>query len=276
MGTHFQCADRPSIGLAWSTGVSPQMLLEPDLIDHLEISFEQIAKSPKVLELKRSRPIILHCASLSMAGFVEPSEDTIAHVLKAVADTETPWLGEHLAFISAVPGDETTEPVNIGFTMSPQLNDQTLERVSQNIQSVRSKLNVPLLLENPPQYFLMPGSTMNMPEFIAAMCGRNQVGLLIDLTHLFIAAENIGWNAFEALQLWPLERVVEVHISGASQAEGKWWDNHAAAAPEPVFDLLAFLLKRSRPRAITLEYNWAPDIPVSFMHEQVSRIRASL
>lgn len=276
MGAHFECTDRPSIGLAWSTGVSPQILSEPDLIDHLEISFEQIVKSPKVLELKKTRPIILHCASLSMAGFIDPPDKTIENVLKAVADTETPWLGEHLAFISAAPHEESGDPVNIGFTMSPQLNIQTLERISQNIDGLRSKLNVPLLLENPPQYFSMRGSTMNMPEFVAEMCRRNEVDLLIDLTHLFIAAKNIGWNAFEALEMWPLERVVEVHISGASRAEGKWWDNHAAAAPEPVFNLLEFLLKRSRPRAITLEYNWAPDIPVSFMREQVSRIRASL
>jgi uncharacterized protein len=38
--------------------------------------------------------------------------------------------------------------------------------------------------------------------------------------------------------------------------DGIVWDDHAVPAPPEMFDLLAQVTKRARPRALTMEYNW--------------------
>ena len=153
------------------------------------------------------------------------------------------------------------------------MSERTLDRLCDNIARIGEEFRVPLLLENPPQYLDMPGSTMTLPTFVRRMCERTDVSLLIDVTHLYIAASNAGWDPYEALDQWPMERVVEVHISGACYASGLWWDNHATAAPEDVMALFAEVMRRTRPRAVTLEYNWVPHIPGSFLLEQIARVR---
>jgi uncharacterized protein len=122
----------------------------------------------------------------------------------------------------------------------------------------------------------VPGSTLNMVDFIAAVAARSEVGLLLDLTHFLITAINTGVDPRSELERMPLERVVEIHVSGISTASGVAWDDHAAPAPAAVFDLLHQALERARPLGITLEYNWSPTFPSAILCRHVERIRESL
>ena len=74
----------------------------------------------------------------------------------------------------------------------------------------------------------------------------------------------------------PLERVVEVHVSGLSTQAGIAWDDHAAPAPALVFELLAHALVRARPRAVTIEYNWSPQFPAAILCAHTERTRRLL
>jgi len=262
---------RVAMGLAWSPDIGNQLDKIATEIDYIELSYEQLKSKPELLEMIGDLPIILHCASLSIGGFVLPDTDLLKDVVAVTKTTKTPWLGEHLAFITA---DSTnSKPTNIGFTLCPQLSEETLDQTCKNIATISEQLSVPLLLENPPQYFKMPGSTMDLPVFIERMCERTNVSLLVDLTHLFIAGNNMGWDPMEALDRWPLDRVVEVHLSGANYASGRWWDNHAMAASSQIFELLDALAQNAHPSAITMEYNWIPHVSSSFLHEQIARVR---
>ena len=89
--------------------------------------------------IQRTVPVVLHCASLSVAGTVLPSEQTISALNGEADRTQTlPWIGEHLAFISADGIDEYGgvggEPANLGFTLLPQLSFETIERVANNLE----------------------------------------------------------------------------------------------------------------------------------------------
>jgi uncharacterized protein (UPF0276 family) len=74
----------------------------------------------------------------------------------------------------------------------------------------------------------------------------------------------------------PLEQLVELHVSGLNVEEGTAWDNHGEVANETVLQLAAAVLERAKPRAITFEYNWAPDLPDSMLLEQMRCIRGLL
>ena len=118
----------PSIGIAYSTYVPSLLKAHPDVVDYVEVPFELLCHDPKVGQLVNLIPVVLHCASLSIAGFVPPSRKTIDDITRWIAATKTPWLGEHLSFIvadrmDAGPMAEEVargEPYNIGYTVTPR------------------------------------------------------------------------------------------------------------------------------------------------------------
>ena len=255
---------RPAVtqlGLAYGPGIPGFLDSNPAAVDYVELPFEQLRHSPELASIQDAVPLILHCASMSVAGFVPPSETTVQAIGRAAARTRSPWIGEHLAFVSADGINEAAErdsaPTNLTYTICPQLSEETVERVAANLASLRSCFEVPIILENSPQYFAIPGSTMNMVDFIGEVAARCEVGLLLDLSHFLITSLNTGVDAVKELERMPLERVVEIHVSGLSAQSDIVWDDHASPAPPEIFVLLERVLERVRPRALTLEYNWS-------------------
>jgi len=278
---HNTWTNQPRIGIAYSS-YTPTFLREySDIIDYVEVPFELLRHDPSVIEVSALKPIVLHCASLSIAGAVPPSVLTVKAIQDWIERTQTPWLGEHLSFITAereqtepfadeyAPG----EPYNIGYTVSPPLNATSLRQVLQSIQFCKQQFNVPLLLENPPLYFRAPGSTMTQVEFIRELCLHSSVHLLLDLARFYISSRTMNFDPCREIANLPLERVVEVHISGVDIQVGGYWDNHASRAPEVEFELLALVLARGQVRGITLEYNWSSRFPAAVLLDEIARTR---
>jgi uncharacterized protein (UPF0276 family) len=265
------------LGLAWGPGIPELVASHAGLVDYLEVPFEQLRHTPDLAAIQETVPLLLHCASLSVAGFVPPSETTVDAIAAEAVRMQTPWIGEHLAFISADGvAEENVGPTSLTYTVCPQLSEETVERVVENLAALQPRFSVPLILENSPQYFAIPGSTMNMVDFIRAVASRAEVGLLLDLSHFLITSLNTGVDALTELERMPLERVVEVHISGLNKQSGIVWDDHATPAPPLLFAMLERVLARARPRAITFEYNWSANFPQATLFEHVSRARRML
>lgn len=269
----------PAVGLAYNDYVPIFVEEHPDAIDFVEIPFELLRHNPAVAEIQRLKPLILHCASLSMAGFVPPDEETVASVKSWTEKTRTPWLGEHLAFVTAeraeasVPGDNFSGAYDVGYSVNPPANAASLEQVLRAVEVYEKRLDVPILLENSPVYFTPPGSTMTQIEFIREICSHSSARLLLDLTHFYITSQSLGFDPLREILSLPLERVVEVHISGVDLQDGVYWDDHTKRAPEIVFDLLALLLAKCQLRAVTLEYNWSVQFPGTVLLQEIARTR---
>jgi len=274
-----------SIGIAYADYVPRLIAQYRGAVDHVEIPFEQLLRAPQALDLQRSVPVILHCASLSLAGDVPIPAPRAEALRRWVGESGTPWVGEHLAYLRAdgthlhlaghtgVPfGDD----LDIGYTVSPQFSEAVLERVACQTAYWEEFLGVPLLLENGPSYFSMPGSTMSQSSFIAALCARRPATrLLLDLAHLSVTCANMQLDPHAELAKLPLESVVEIHVSGISDEAGLCWDDHAKRVPQSVFDLLDHALLRATPRAITLEYNWDSSMPFGAIAADLARIRTA-
>src|ERR1700761_1982408 len=270
----------PTLRFAYSGYVPGFVDNCPGEVDYAEIPFELLRHDPEVAKLGRKIPIVLHCASLSIAGTSLCAPETLRQVDDWAKSTGTPWIGEHLAFITAdqdegacaeavAPG----EPYNIGYTVSPPMNGKTVERLVKHLRHYCAKFDVPVLIENSPLYFRMPSSNMAQSEFMSEILARCDAGLLLDLAHLTISAEAMGFDAEAELEKYPLESLVEVHISGVDHQEDGVWDNHAGRAPELVYRLLEQTMGRARPKAVTLEYNWSVRFPQSVLREEIARVR---
>jgi uncharacterized protein (UPF0276 family) len=267
------------VGIAYSGYVSKFIEAYPSQIDFVEVPFELLCHNPQVLEPLQTHSIILHCASLNIAGPVRPPPALIHKLKKWITATRTPWLGEHLAFTTTEPqqmlGFESwpTEPYKLGFTVSPPMNSAAVSSVTKAVNCYRRQLAVPLLLENSPLYFSIPGSSMSQVDFVRKICRKTDVRLLLDLTHFHISSQNEGFDPYKALEDYPLERVDEIHISGESNQCDIWWDDHAYPASDEVFELLARALSIRKPQAITLEYNWSAEFPLDIVFFDLERTR---
>lgn len=269
-----------SVGLAYGPSTLGFLAAHPHLVDYVEMPFEQLRHTPQVGAIQETVPVILHCASMSVAGFVSPADETLDAINAEATRTHTPWIGEHLAFITAdglnPDTDNPAAPTALTYTVCPQLSEETIQRVADNLAFLQPRCTAPLILENSPQYFAVPGSTMPMVDFIGEVLERCDVGLLLDLTHFMITMLNTGADAKKEINRLPLERVVEVHISGMNVQSDVVWDDHATPAPAPVFELLERVLERVCPRAVTLEYNWSPSFPQAILKTHVDRVHQIL
>jgi len=282
---HIQCPwVGTGVGVAYGAYVPRFLERHPEAVDYVEIPYEQLRHDGSVAGIARFKPIVLHCASMSMAGSVRPPETTVEGISSWVAKTQTPWLGEHLSFITADRGaagpvaEEYApgEPFNIGYTVSPPMNEMTVDLVLGSIAQCEERFGVPLLLENPPLYFRCPGTTMTQAEFLVEICNKSNVRLLLDLTHFYISSRTDCFDPYVEVLKLPLERVVEAHVSGVDYQAGLHWDNHATRAPAAVLDLLAVVAARSPLRAVTLEYNWSARFPEQVLRDELSRAREAL
>lgn len=261
----------PRVGLAYAAYVPELVRRWSRRLDYVEIPFERLRTDPVAARMIDEVPTVMHCASLSIAGVVPASAALVAEVQSWCARMDTPWIGEHLAFVTA-PGDDGA-PIHVGYTVAPPLDAATLARVTDAVARYRAVLGRPLVLENPPQYFTTPGSTMDQPEFLRALCRASDVGLLLDLSHFLITAHNAGFDPFRTLDELPLERVHEIHLSGVRTEMGIMWDDHGTVAPAEAFELLAIALARAAPAAITLEYNWPAAFEDAAVLAEIARVR---
>jgi uncharacterized protein (UPF0276 family) len=74
----------------------------------------------------------------------------------------------------------------------------------------------------------------------------------------------------------PLDRVVEIHLSGLSEEAGVHWDDHSSSVPEEVYELLALALRRGAPHAVTLEHNWSSRLPEEQIVAAIERTRRTI
>jgi uncharacterized protein (UPF0276 family) len=277
----WQTRASPAVGAAYCGYIPAFLRDEPQALDYVEVPFELLRHDPSVYSLAKEIPLVLHCASLSVASPGLCPAETLSQIQHSASAISSPWIGEHLAFITAdreEAGGEADayapgEPYNIGYTVAPPMNADTSARVAKHLRYYAGHLAAPLLIENSPLYFRIPSSTMSQAEFVTDVLDRSPAGLLLDLAHFLISSETMGFDAESELERFPLERAVEIHVSGVDRQPDGVWDNHAARAPQAVYRLLEQALRRARPRAITLEYNWSVRFSQSMLLEEIAKVR---
>ncbi len=262
------------IGLAYSPSARRIADRCPELVDHLEIPFELIRAEPSLLDSLEGQQVLLHSASLSLAGALPLDRIKVDELAAMRARLSSPWISEHAAFIDAPNPHAPQHGVyESGFTIAPSMNADVALHIATRLDSVYNMVGYPVLIENSPLYFESPGSDLSYPDFFRLIVENSPAMLLLDLTHLVISARNLGFDADEALHALPRDRITQLHLSGIETVEGIAWDNHASAVPEDVLRLVAPAMAAGGVRAVTLEYNWISAFTDEAVVTQLGRVR---
>ena len=202
----------------------------------------------KLMRLKERRPLLAHSNYGCDFGF-EPLSRTAAvrrHVPMAQR-IGSPWIANHSFYGDGSWLDIWSSPV--------QFSAAELVRIADRAKRLQDLYGMPLAHENAAYYVRTPGADMREADFMAALAERAGTFLHLDLHNVYANSLNLpGYSVEDYLAALPLDRVIAVHIAGGSWWNGLYHDWHDSPVPEPVWEMLDWLLRRARPAAVTLEY----------------------
>ena len=149
--------------------------------------------------------------------------------------------------------------------------DRATRRVVRQVQKLARAIRVPLILENVEPLPFDGYDFEVRTERITEVLERTGCGLTLDTGHAHVSAAVLGMDVRDYVNRLPLRRVVQVHVSGPRMRGGHWVDAH-----EPLqvtdYELLDFVLARTEPKVVTLEYIREREA----LREQLHRLRTIL
>jgi uncharacterized protein (UPF0276 family) len=186
------------------------------------------------------------------------------------------WYTDHL-------GATELDGRNLALPLPAPMTEAAAERVRASLAALQGV--VPEVgLENSVLY-AHAGDPLDEPAFIARCLAAPRTHLLLDLHNVFTTARNGGFEPERYVDRLPLDRVIEIHVSGGRDSEPGWLpdgrrirlDSHDDSVPEEVWRLAERVVPRCpNLRALTLERMEGTvgegDVPV--LREELRRARA--
>jgi uncharacterized protein (UPF0276 family) len=242
------------LGLRWEF-LDELLERAPTEIDFVEVSPENYMRRggyfPGALDrVSETYPVLTHGLSMSLGGLDPLGVEYLAELRGFIANVGSPWHSDHLCFGSA-NGVALHDLLPIGFT------EAAVARVADRVRRAQDALQVPMAIENI-SFYVHPGKAeMTEPEFIAAVCDRADCGLMLDVNNAYVNATNFGFDVYEWMRNVPLSRVVQMHVAGHEwfdEDQGRVIvDTHGADVCDPVFDLLSWVVARTKDAPVVLE-----------------------
>jgi uncharacterized protein len=142
-------------------------------------------------------------------------------------------------------------------------DDEALDIVADNIQHMQDALKRPILIENLATYVGFAKSTMEEPEFLAALVKRTGCGLLLDINNVFVSARNMGFDPEAFIAALPAAAIGEIHLAGHAENQTPdgpvLIDSHDSRVSHQVWSLYASAIRRIGKRPTLIE--WDADLP---------------
>jgi uncharacterized protein (UPF0276 family) len=182
--------------------------------------------------------------------------------------TDTPWVSVHLALLP--PGYLRLGLRWKWYPPSPD-PDRMAASFVKEVDRLTRQVPSPVILENMSSLPTRRYAYEVDPRRVTEIIRTTACGFLLDIAHARVAADVHGWDVHAYLAQLPLDKTVQVHVSGP-----RWRDGHLFDAHEPLqeedYALLEWVLARTRPKIVTLEYfRQSRQI-----REQLSRLKAML
>jgi uncharacterized protein (UPF0276 family) len=227
----------------------------------------------------RGRRFVAHGVGLSMGTNATSDRPRQRRWLERMAEDHARfrfgWWTDHLG-ASTLDGLALTLPVAL--PMSPRAAAIVRGRLAA-MRSIVGEVGV----ENTVAYFTL-GDPLEEPRFLKACLRAPGTHLLLDVHNLYTMALNFGFAPERYLEALPLERVIELHLSGGTMSPPEWLpsgrslrlDGHDDAVPEPVWRLAEQIVPRCpHLRGITLERMEGTVAPadVRLLSDELDRAR---
>jgi SagB-type dehydrogenase family enzyme len=202
--------------------------------DYVEFQPTHCILEPRLLEVSARVPSLLHSSSLSLGSVGIAMDREFLNMTRRLCDkTRSPWLAEHISW-SRFQGGDTQHFI------LPTLAQEVADTVVANAIELQELTATPLVLENAPRLFALPGA-QEQPEgeFICSVVERSGSGFLLDLDSAITTARTQGYDLNDYLRSLPLDRLIEIHTGH----------------PRRDWDILCHLFASSPVKAITLEWD---------------------
>jgi uncharacterized protein (UPF0276 family) len=246
-------ADLPTlgVGLGYRAPFRADLFAQRERVDFLEVTADHYfgASREKLDELDllaNNFTVIPHGLDLSIGSAEGVDQSHLDQFAALIERLDPPYWSEHLAFTRA-------GGISIGHLACLPYTREAVDVVVRNIETVRRRIGVPLILENITADVLIPGGEMDEAEFVGAVLEEADCGWLCDVTNLFTNAVNQGRDVAAELDRWPWRRVVQMHFAGGRMSEGVLIDSHDAPTSPEVWRLLEAAVARSNVKGIILE-----------------------
>lgn len=180
-------------------------------------------------------PLVMHDVGMSVGTAGPDDVERMARV-RALVDIARPrWFSDHLCLSRGPDGTDLGHLGPLWYTES------LLTQVVDRVRRWQDALGVPIALENITAPFVFPGADFTEAAFMRAVIDATGCGVLLDLTNLWINAQNGGFDPVARLRDYPLDAVVQVHLAGGV-ARGDWWiDSHTEPVDAQSYAMLAAL-----------------------------------
>jgi uncharacterized protein (UPF0276 family) len=211
-------------------------------VDWFEVISENFMVSggrpPEMLERIRSTyPIVMHGVSLSIAS-TAPLDFEYLRALKSLAERFQPeWISDHLCW-TGVHG------VNLHDLLPVPYTSEALDHVVERIRRVQDFLGRRIAIENVSSYVTFAESEMDEWTFVREVAERADCWLLLDINNVFVSSFNHGFDQAGYINSVPVERVVQFHLAGHSEAETHKIDTHDQPICEEVWSLYGEACRR--------------------------------
>lgn len=242
-------------------------------VDWFEIITENFMDTygkPKrnLCRIKERYPLVMHGVSLSI-GTVDPLNSEYLKKLKSLIDfTQPAWISDHLCW-TGVAHRNTHDLLPVPYT------EEALEHIIGRIKQVQDYLERPIALENPSTYLEFKASHMPEAEFIARMVEESGCNLLLDVNNVYVTCYNHRLDAKAYIDTLPLDRLIQIHLSGHSNHGTHIIDTHDNRVADEVWQLYKYVIHRAG-RMPNIMVEWDDKIPpFDVLYGELSKARVA-
>ena len=226
-------------------------------VDWFEVISENFmvagGRALQVLEgVRDNYPIAMHGVSLSLGSTDPLNRDYLRQLRELARRFEPAWISDHLCW-TGVGGRNLHDLLPLPYT------EEALRHVVTRIRNAQDELGRKILIENVSSYMAFADSTMTEWEFVSAIAGEADCGILLDLNNIFVSAFNHRFDANEYVDAVPAERVVQYHLAGHSDHGAYLLDTHDHSVRDEVWALYARAARRFGEVSAIVE--WDDNIP---------------
>src|SRR5215475_7003796 len=195
------------------------VVASPPAVGFLEVHPENyMGRGPALTALekiRRDRQLSLHGVGLSLGGTDGIDAGHLARFAQLVDRLQPALVSEHLSWSIA-------EGVYLNDLLPLPYTEEALALTAAHIDEAQTRLGRQILIENPSSYLRYRHSTIEEPEFLAALVQRTGCGLLCDLNNIHVSGRNLGFDPEAYLACLPGSAIGEFHLAGHSinEADG--------------------------------------------------------
>jgi uncharacterized protein (UPF0276 family) len=238
----------PRLGVGISAEPGSSLEMAPELVQFLEYGTDiERGLDDNVRRWAVSgRPLTYHFLDVNLEEPEDLDGDWLAKTAEAARSLNAAWLCGDAGLWHFGARDRGHQ-----LLLPPILTRDSAHAVADSISLMQEATGFVVLPENPPGMFYV--GDLHILDYFAEVSARAGCGLLLDCAHLAIFQRLRGLDPLAALDGFPLDRVVELHVAGGSEIDCEGLalvdDSHA---PEPLPDTWA-IFEHVVPRARNLK-----------------------